>query len=51
MRKIQNPMKIRNGRTYVSSDRITLERAGLTSKSSIFCSAWAVRSFWTSTGE
>jgi hypothetical protein len=28
-------MKIRNGSTYVSSDRITLERAGLTSKSVI----------------
>ena len=29
MRKIQNPMKIRNGSTYVSSDRITLDRARL----------------------
>ena len=32
IRKIQNPMKIRNGSTYVSSDRITFDRAGLTSK-------------------
>ena len=51
IRKIQKPMKIRNGRTYVSSERITLERAGLTSKSVILPSAVAVRSLLTRTSE
>ena len=36
-------MKIRNGNTYVSSDRITLDLAGLTSKSLIRPSVLAAR--------
>ena len=49
MRKIQNPMKIRNGSTYVSSDRITFDRAGLTSKPWMLPSSSAARSWLTST--
>ncbi len=45
IRKIQKPMKIRIGKTYVSSDRITLLRAGLMSKPLILPSAAATRSF------
>ena len=56
IRKIQNPMKIRIGKTYVSRLRITLERAGLTSQplslpsASAFCRrccSIAAESPWT----
>ena len=49
MRKIQNPMKIRNGSTYVSSDRITLDRAGLTSNDWMLPASALARSWLTST--
>jgi hypothetical protein len=51
IRKIQNPMKMMNGRIHVSMDRITLVRAGLTSKSRMSPAALAVRSLLTSTSE
>ena len=49
IRKIQNPMKMMNGRMYVSRLTITFDREGFTLKPSSRFSASAVRRLLTST--